>query len=424
MNNTPPSSLFITPTTDDRGRSLNEPLFQNNRGSFTSVPVSSNNRSFVATTQSANTRLTDLAYINQRYTTVSPLDENRPAEYSSPPKVIAVNPRPQDIPSQVAPIINVNKYSSPSVASINTTNEAGLQNKQALNSKYNQIDRTFIDTTPFALTPAGTSDTGLVNNFFANLNTWQGSIPLQHFWVVQFMFSSSFYTAFNKWYNNIFGSQSGDGLPWGSSLPTDAASMLVSAGQQNSFQGKQITNSSKLVTGCYFARSINIPGEKIDILNPSIPGAGGLYFHNVLNKRQAPTNLQISFMETNASFVDLFLRPWSVLASHIGSIARDPTNSLKVNIEATFYAKSQYNSKRNSGGNINSESPKPYTRASVSKLPELSELEPQPRKKFLFEAAMPLTINNQEYTYVGEALQIRPVDFIYESYKVDTYSGM
>ena len=252
------------------------------------------------------------------------------------------------------------------------------------------------------------TDVSLVSKFFKNLGTWEGSIPLQHLWVVKFYFTNSFKTNFNSWFDKII--SQGENLPW-SQFDMGNINDIIN---DNSLQGENLA-SSDIITGCYFARSVSLPGERTDMINPSIPGAGGLFFNNVLNKRQAPANLQVSFMETNASFVDLFIRPWSILSSYTGSVGR--VDNLKVDVEAIFYSKNNIVNYNKPAAN----NARPIVFKKPIILDSHEEIQVVPRKRFYFKSVLPVSTNSQEYTQTGESLQIRPVDFMYDSYKVSTY---
>lgn len=398
---TPP--LFLIPSSNPGGRSLGDPLFQPNPDRFRRVPVT-NGRDFNFTSPPSfpASPSSDFYSIPARKYPASPLDV-RPPEYSTPPKAIPVKPQPP--PSQFAPRINVSDSfkTAPSVDILNRS--------YSVSSNINTIDKRISPDGPVKPTDFNglyVNDVGFAQHFFKNLSTWAGGIPLQHFWVVQFDFNQTFLSRFQTWLNNA--DRSFDGIEWDDYELQKTVELLKA-----NYQGQSLSNSpdnANLYTGCYFARNISIPGERVEVINPSIPSAGGMHFHNILNKRQAPTNVSISFMETNASFVDLFIRPWCILASQTGYIGRE--DNLKVNITATFFSKTE------------------STNAKIDQTPGLpnristiqdytGDLRAAPRKRFTFRGAMPLTVNTQEYTYTGESLIIRPVDFIYNGYKVDTY---
>jgi hypothetical protein len=435
MATTPPSLIVFPPTTTKGGNvTRNEPLFQPNLGPFRATPVNSNTNNFVPSTNIVPLNIGD-PYKNNKYTPTAPTSnvtpigadiQDPPYSYNGPPKVVPVYKNLKEYlnknsAARVAPVVNnVNistlpRIAYPSVSTINKPTEVRIEDIQ----KKEDPNATSVNK---ALQEPN-SNIGLVSKFFKNLSTWEGSIPLQHLWVVKFYFTNTFKTNFNSWFNNII--SKGENLPWGQFDMGNINEII----NNNALQGEDLPNSN-IITGCYFARSVALPGERTDTLNPSIPGAGGLFFNNIINKRQAPSNLQVSFMETNASFVDLFLRPWSILSSYTGTVGRK--DSLKVDVEAIFYSKNnivKFNNYSNSDGAndvitvakapIYGSVPK-YTRSIT--LDTHKDVDLVPRKRFYFKSVLPLNVNSQEYTQTGESLQIRPVDFIYESYKVSTYT--
>ena len=61
----------------------------------------------------------------------------------------------------------------------------------------------------------------------------------------------------------------------------------------------------------------------------------GLVPGRVAAERGVPDNLVIEFRETNTSFIDNIVRPWSIMASHYGFVARNP-DDIK-NVLSTVY---------------------------------------------------------------------------------------
>lgn len=244
------------------------------------------------------------------------------------------------------------------------------------------------------------------------LSTWAGSIPLQHFWAVEIDFNTQFLTRFDAWASLLAqntrtdSSYSLEEFPWEKFNSNIIKNLTVKDYQQNNLDGGAYS------MGCFFARTVNIPGERIETSNASINQAGGMLFPRFISKRAALNNLQISFMETNASFVDAVIRPWSIINSYSGNIARNPSDTLqplKTTVTATFYSKisnTTYISRATTGKQIGIATENTQTRI-------------VPRKKFIFNNAMPVSVNAQEHSYVGESLQSRAVDFLYTSYKID-----
>ena len=90
----------------------------------------------------------------------------------------------------------------------------------------------------------------------------------------------------------------------------------------------------------FLANGVTIPGEKINAKRGTVAEtSGGLLTGPILTGRQALGNLEISFLETNESFIDFVIRPWIVATAHYGLYARDKnsTQNFKRDIFVYFY---------------------------------------------------------------------------------------
>ena len=97
---------------------------------------------------------------------------------------------------------------------------------------------------------------------------------------------------------------------------------------------------------CLFANGITPPTEAINVarvgMNASFnEHSGGLLDGVVTKSRKQQDSVAISFLETNQSFIDFVIRPWVILTSHVGLIARLPgsRDDVKTTITATFFSK-------------------------------------------------------------------------------------
>jgi hypothetical protein len=92
------------------------------------------------------------------------------------------------------------------------------------------------------------------------------------------------------------------------------------------------------VIGCLFAQGVNIPNEKFDIQNLSIKNNRGFVPGLVAGERTGYSGLPliIEFRETNTSFMDMVIRPWVILASHYGFVARQGGENDLRNIKSTI----------------------------------------------------------------------------------------
>ena len=95
------------------------------------------------------------------------------------------------------------------------------------------------------------------------------------------------------------------------------------------------------VGGCILAQGVNIPGESYAVNDVAIENNMGFLPGKVGGNRAGLPQLTIEFRETNRSFTDLVIRPWMILASHMGMVAR-PMNDyrkIKTNIQVIQLAK-------------------------------------------------------------------------------------
>jgi hypothetical protein len=87
--------------------------------------------------------------------------------------------------------------------------------------------------------------------------------------------------------------------------------------------------------GCIFAQGVVIPGEDVALEYAGITEGSKRGFINapIINGRANFQPLEVGFLDTNRSFVDGFLRPWSILVAHKGLIASwNPSNNIKSTI--------------------------------------------------------------------------------------------
>lgn len=145
--------------------------------------------------------------------------------------------------------------------------------------------------------------------------------------------------------------------------------------------------------GCMFAQAVSIPGENNQINPEGLQQSG--YIRTVTGAgRDAFQNLQISFLETNVSFVDNVVRPWVVATAHLGLIARTGPKNYRCNI-------------------------------SVYKLGIISPTEtPYVLIKYTFYGACPISVSGEEYNYTQVSTPInREATFIYHYYTVESSQG-
>lgn len=126
------------------------------------------------------------------------------------------------------------------------------------------------------------------------------------------------------------------------------------------------------VAGCIFANTVNIPSESCTVENAGVENNRGFLPGLISGNREgyAQKPLEVGFLETNTSFIDNVLRPWVMLASHLGQVTRKDTSlNVKTNISVYFYAKTYQN------------------------------INMIPRKVFRFYNCVPVTVQQQSFDY-------------------------
>jgi hypothetical protein len=101
-------------------------------------------------------------------------------------------------------------------------------------------------------------------------------------------------------------------------------------------------------------------------------------------------------LETNASFLDLVIRPWVIMVGYNGLIARSRNSdkNVKAMIDVVFYAKTGFG----------------YPMGI--------------RKVYRFYNVAPISIGGETYSYNEEGLRYTDVKFVYDKYAVlDGNSG-
>jgi hypothetical protein len=125
--------------------------------------------------------------------------------------------------------------------------------------------------------------------------------------------------------------------------------------------------------GCIFAQGIILPGENIGIDYAGITEENskrGFINAPFIKGRSNFEPLEVGFLETNNSFVDTFLRPWSIVVAHKGLIATNNESSIKATIKLHQLAR---NGKDDKGALI--------------------------RKTFIFENCAPINVSNESLDY-------------------------
>ena len=157
----------------------------------------------------------------------------------------------------------------------------------------------------------------------------------------------------------------------------------------------------QLLKGCVFAQKINTPSEGIDYIRVGENYKGGYVKGPVTGTRADFNTFDASFLETNLSFADMVLRPWSIMAAHQGLFAREadtvggltPRNGglagIKTNISIYHLGKA--------GAGI----------------------PPIVRKLYNFYECVPISVDSESYSYITDEMVLRNVSFLYSYYTSD-----
>lgn len=78
--------------------------------------------------------------------------------------------------------------------------------------------------------------------------------------------------------------------------------------------------------GCVFSQGVVLPTENYNVRPVVPPNNRGLIPGLVAENRAEFSPLRLQFRETNTSFVDNIIRPWVILGSHYGLVARKPND--------------------------------------------------------------------------------------------------
>ncbi len=145
------------------------------------------------------------------------------------------------------------------------------------------------------------------------------------------------------------------------------------------------------IIGCIFAQGVELPGEKVKTELVGITEGSNRGFINspIINGRQGFEPLLCSFLETNQSFVDGCIRPWSILVSHEGLIARPRNQSIKADIH-------------------------------IYQLAKAGEDRPNIiRKAWIFKDCVPIDVSSEKLDYQSNDFGKRQATFVYNSYHIN-----
>ena len=217
-------------------------------------------------------------------------------------------------------------------------------------------------------------ETGPYEYYLQLLGSWPTGIALVSQWLINIHFDQTNGSLLTNLQQSL-----NDRETSGWSLDGNVASLLIDG-------GLQYNNST--MTGCVFARQVSLPGETIEASNQGLD-YGGFQAPATANSRSKYEPLGVTMLETNASFLDLVIRPWIIMVGYNGLVARS-SNSVRVGqIDVVMYAKAG------------------------------SEQRLQPRKMYSFYNCAPVAIQGETYSYNEEGLRYSDVKFVYDHYTMN-----
>lgn len=150
--------------------------------------------------------------------------------------------------------------------------------------------------------------------------------------------------------------------------------------------------------GCFFAQAIQLPGEKIQTNTEGNIVSNALLRARVGAGRTDFDALKITFLETNVSFADAFLRGWSLATANFGLIARKPDDPLQYRTTLHCYRLGTY---------------------SVDEEPAILQ-------RMRFEGVCCVSVSDEEYNYapLNGTATMREAEFVFNSYSIDSSSSL
>ena len=150
-----------------------------------------------------------------------------------------------------------------------------------------------------------------------------------------------------------------------------------------------LQSSENNLMGCAFARQVKLPSESINASHSGLE-YGGFQAPATSAGREKYNSFSVFMLETNASFVDLILRPWAIAVGYNGLIAREKGPKYVKAKSVTVYMLAKTGQ---------------YSRMAF-------------RKAYTFYNVAPIKIFSEEYSYAEEGLRGGEIEFIYDRYTV------
>lgn len=141
--------------------------------------------------------------------------------------------------------------------------------------------------------------------------------------------------------------------------------------------------------GCFFCTAIDTPGDGTSTNSEGIKNTGSL--RTIIGAgRNDLAAMRMSFVDTNISFTDTFLRGWALATSCFGMVARDSQGDRNYRTDMTCY--------------------KFVTTPDGAKISQ----------RIVFYGICCISVNNEEYNYDPQtAFKRREANFVYHDYSID-----
>lgn len=174
---------------------------------------------------------------------------------------------------------------------------------------------------------------------------------------------------------------------------TEDATSVINQKETNKWESRRETlspiyHNPEKFTGCAFARQVTLPSETIGVAGGRGLEYGGYLAPLTLENRSPQQGFQVTFMETQASFVDHIIRPWLIKVGYRGLVARDNDDIHCRSVYVNYLA-------RNGSG--------------------------QPlsvRKSFKFQNVLPVSVTGFTNSQAEEGVSYTSVTFNFEKYCV------
>jgi hypothetical protein len=224
---------------------------------------------------------------------------------------------------------------------------------------------------------------GPYDSYLKTLSEWPTAVGSSNQWFLWFDVSSV-NALVNSLNQKLYGFESNFGLGDGWDINENTVLKLTDG--EYHFRNR---------IGCVFAKQVNLPSDAFEASNRGLD-YGGWMPPATSSNRQKYNKLKITFLETNASFVDFVIKPWLILSSYYGFMSRR-ANSIK-NVKCTF--------------------------CDVHFLARTESKQAQDtRKCYRFQNIVPVSIDAEQYSYLSDDMKTTSVEFVYDQYYVrDTRS--